>query len=210
MHQQPRDPFQPADPYQRQGLGAQYQEPAAPPPGTSPYAYQPPPQQPGQRRRWPYILLVVAAAVISFATGESAGKSGQPAAPSPGASATPAATAQPAARTSYAAPSKAAAPPPARPHVIARFTGSGIENTSQFTIGGSGNWELRWSYNCSSLGSSGNFIVGEDNNNDLSGASVNELGPAGHGVTHVYSDAGRHYLSVNSECSWKMTAVSQP
>ena len=94
--------------------------------------------------------------------------------------------------------------------VLARFHGSGIENTSRFTVPGSGNWELKWSYNCASTGGSGNFIVNEDNDNDLNGASVNELGPGGHGVTHVYGDAGSHYLSVNSECTWSMKAVSLP
>jgi hypothetical protein len=46
--------------------------------------------------------------------------------------------------------------------VIARFAGSGVENTAQFSVAGSGNWELRWSYNCASLGTSGNFIVNDD------------------------------------------------
>lgn len=97
--------------------------------------------------------------------------------------------------------------PSAVPKVIATFTGSGIENTAKFYISGSGNWVLKWSYDCSSLGMSGNFIVDEDGGNDFNGANVNELSAGGRGRTHVYSDAGSHYLSVNSECSWRVQVV---
>jgi hypothetical protein len=45
---------------------------------------------------------------------------------------------------------------------------------------------------------------------DTTGVTVNELGLQGHGVTHADNDAGRHYLVVNSECPWSLTAVAQP
>jgi hypothetical protein len=72
-------------------------------------------------------------------------------------------------------------------------------------VPGPGNWALKWSYNCASLGSQGSFMVTEDQA-DASGVTVNELGLQGHGLTHAYSDAGRHYLVVNSECSWTLAA----
>ena len=107
----------------------------------------------------------------------------------------------------------AAGPPPAasasasaKPHhlaVIARFSGSGIENTRRFTIGGNGNWKLKWSYDCASFGK-GNFAVLE---NGLGTVDVNELGLRGHGTTRGYGDAGQHYLQVNSECTWKMRVL---
>ena len=91
---------------------------------------------------------------------------------------------------------------------IARFHGSGIQSTARFRVGGSGDWRLKWSYNCASFGAQGNFQVDEDKRGaDFSGASVNELGRRGHGTTHVYSDKGAHFLEVNSECSWKMRVV---
>lgn len=226
MHQQPRGAFQPAAPYQQQVLSGQYQQPVAPPgaaphswPGGEPHYSQAPPQPPaGPRPKWQYILVIVIVAIVSFGAGEATGKTStaKAATSSPAASAAPAATAQPAAKSSPATSAKAAAAPkasapaPASRHVLARFSGSGIENTSQFTVSGSGNWELKWSYDCSSAGGSGNFIVGEDSDNDFNGANVNELGAGGHGVTHVYSDAGTHYLDVDSECNWEMTAVSEP
>jgi hypothetical protein len=137
---------------------ASYQPPAQNP---APVQQQRRPSRPGTKRRWPYVPGVVAIAVMSFAAGESAGRSGKTASPSAPASQ---AAAQPAAVASSAAtPAKAVA----RSRVLARFRGSGIENTSRFTVAGSGNWELRWSYNCASLGSSGNFIVSEDGGSDF-------------------------------------------
>jgi hypothetical protein len=67
---------------------------------------------------------------------------------------------------------------------------------------------LHWRYDCSAYGT-GNFIVSEDGGNDFSGASVSELGAGGHGVTHLYGDAGSHYLSIDSECSsWSVESLA--
>ena len=43
---------------------------------------------------------------------------------------------------------------------------------------------------------------------DTTGVTVNELGLQGRGVTRAYHDPGRHYLVVNSECPWSLTAVA--
>jgi hypothetical protein len=99
-------------------------------------------------------------------------------------------------------------PPPPKPKVIARFNGEGIQNTAPFTVPAS--WHLSWEYwGCD--GGSGNFIVDEDNTDgspDFNGVSVNELG-SGRGpvATDAYGDAGRHYFSVDSECSWSLAVV---
>ena len=139
------------------------------------------------------LLLIVIIAVAASGGGKTGG--------------TPAATSATTSPAAAATPAAAAAP---KPHVIARFAGSGIESTRQFTIGGAGSWVLRWSYNCAAFGQSGNFQVDEDKGGaDFNGANVNELGRHGHGLTHVYSDAGRHFLEVDSECSWRMRVVGQ-
>jgi hypothetical protein len=47
-----------------------------------------------------------------------------------------------------------------------------------------------------------------DGSPDLNGISVNELGSGGGPVaTYAYGDAGTHYFSVNSECSWSLAVV---
>jgi hypothetical protein len=94
-------------------------------------------------------------------------------------------------------------------HVIARFNGSGTQNTASFTTPDS--WALSWSYwGCTS--NPDNFIVTEYNSDgsiDLNGVSVNELG-AGRGpvATYAYGDAGTHYFSVDSGCSWSLVPVT--
>jgi hypothetical protein len=99
--------------------------------------------------------------------------------------------------------------PPPKPKVVARFNGSGIQNTHSFTVPDS--WHLSWEYwGCA--GGSGNFIVDQyntDGSPDANGASVNELG-SGRGpvATYIYGDAGRHYFSVDSECSWSLAVVT--
>jgi hypothetical protein len=142
-----------------------------------------PSQQPLAHRRWRYILLLIGVALISFVAGIAAGSAGQ-------------------AGSSTAAGSV--------PVVLATFTGSSSETTTRFTVPRSGDWELKWSYSCASLGGRGNFIVDEDHDSDLNGVTVNELGNGGNGVVRVHGDAGRHYLDVSSECDWSMSAVSQP
>lgn len=173
-----------------------------------PSQYQPYPPQPPMRSPRPnrvrngcliaagsvagfIVLLIIIGAVLS-ATSKPAhnGAASQPATSAgstPGTSAT--ATAKPAAAAK----------------VLATFSGTGIENTPKFTV--SGTWKLEWRYNCSAFGTEGNFAVVTDGGNDPSGAEVNELGNGGHGTTYAYDDSGRHYLAVDSECSWRVKVV---
>jgi hypothetical protein len=70
---------------------------------------------------------------------------------------------------------------------------------------------MAWSYNCSSFGMSGNFIVdinqpSGDLNSDL---GTNELGMGGSG-TEYYADTGTFSLSVSSECDWTITVSPNP
>jgi hypothetical protein len=103
-------------------------------------------------------------------------------------------------------------------HTVARFTGHGgtfpprPARTSRFTIRGTGNWVLRYSYDCSGQpGGKGNFIVDEDAmyNDNLSAVAINRLGSGGHGSWHVHGDAGRHYLEILTECPYKITVVQK-
>ena len=110
--------------------------------------------------------------------------------------------------TTAASPSPSSAGRSGPLGLVATFSGKGIENTPKFTVGR--DWKLEWSYNCSSFGLKGNFIVFEDGGRDLSGVRVNELGKGGHSTTYAYNDAGRHYLAVDSECAWKAKVIGTP
>jgi hypothetical protein len=125
-------------------------------------------------------------------------------APPPSSSA-PQAETTPGARSASSPP---ASSQPAGAQVIARFNGSGIQNTASFTV--PDDWHLSWEYwGCS--GGTGNFIVEEyntDGSTDVGGVTVNELGPGrGPVATYAYGDSGSHYFSVNSECSWSLAVV---
>ena len=178
-----------------------------------PEAYQALFQQAVRKPRWPYALLVVSVAFTGVVAGMLIGSrvhSRTPAAAAATSPATSPAAVSSAASAAAGTPSGTASPPAAGgPGVLARFSGSGAKTTRRFTVPGSGNWELKWSYDCASLGSKGHFAVTEDQAG-TTGVTVNERGLHGRGVTHAYGDAGRHYLVVNSGCAWRLTAVGQP
>lgn len=80
--------------------------------------------------------------------------------------------------------------------------GSGQDRTRPFHVAGS--WHLKWSYDCSNFGQTGNFQIyvqtstGADAYPD---DGPNKLGRSGHGKT--YEPVGGHYyLDINSECKW--------
>lgn len=182
--------YPPTDPIQA------YQAPEGWPPPQPGYQMPPPPQP---RRRRPVLRAILAGVGVLAALGIISAVLGSGAKP---------ARHHAAATPSPAASSQAAAA--AHPVVLARFHGTGDQSTPKFRIRGSGDWTLRWSYNCKAFGDKGNFIVDEDKGGaDFNGASVNELGRHGHGATHVYSDAGSHFLEVSSECAWTLRVVGQ-
>ncbi|MGH3206859.1 MAG: hypothetical protein ACRDNO_03780, partial [Trebonia sp.] len=113
----------------------------------------------------------------------------------------------PAVGQSQAAAPASSAPAVAAVKTVATFSGSGIKNTPRFTV--SSTWKLAYTYDCSAMDGTGNFIVDEDGGADLNGATVDELGAGGSSSTMVYGDAGTHYLQVNSECSWTVKVIDE-
>ena len=205
------------------------------PPQYQPPQYQPPqtpPRQPPARATRRRVIIsgtiTAGALIIGIIIGSAAasGKTTAAAAPAPAVTVT--VTAQAAAH-SKAAPAKSApaksapaksapaksAPAKSAPSAspapatttVATFSGSGIQSTPRFTV--TNTWKLDYTYDCSSFGGSGNFIVDEDGGNDFDGASVNALGAGGSSSTWVYDDAGTHYLAVNSECSWTVKIIDE-
>lgn len=210
MSQQP--PWGPQGP----GNPGQYPPPNQPPPGQPPYSGQP--WQPGwgpqplpPRKNWflrhkvlTAVLGVIALfVIIGIAAGVSGGGSSQSSAtsaPSPTA-AISAMSAAPQAPS----PSKTTAAPSA--HTVAKFSGSGQENTPRFTV--TDTWKLDYSFSCADFGSRGNFQVYEDGGDDFN-LSVNDLATSKTSSTWAYNDGGTHYLQINSECSWNVKVVDEP
>jgi len=106
------------------------------------------------------------------------------------------------------------------PQVLVNQSGSGAADLPVFTVpSNSQGWTLAWSYNCSSYGRQGNFIIsiyvsnGGDPYNqgslDTYDPGVNELGSSGNNI-ESYTDAGTFALKVNSECSWTVKVAFTP
>jgi hypothetical protein len=103
--------------------------------------------------------------------------------------------------------------PGARPHVLIRFSGSGILNSAPFRVTTS-TVKVRFTYNCASQGT-GNFIADMETGNQASLGSddqsiANALGSGGTQHTTLYpTNVGSMYhIEVNSECSWSLVVKS--
>jgi len=189
--------YDPRQHEQRMAGGPQY-----PPPGYGqhPYGAQQPPVAPQRRRSWPRrhpVLSVLIGIVTLIVIGIAASAGSNPGSTGAG--------------TAVADSSGTAASTPAatavKPHTVATFTGSGIENTSRFTV--TSTWKLSYSFDCSSFGSAGNFAVDEDGGSDFNGVSVDDLATSKTGSSWAYSDAGTHYLEIDSECDWHVTITDE-
>lgn len=82
--------------------------------------------------------------------------------------------------------------------VVLSLSGSGEQTTQDFTTGS--DWGVSYSYDCSSFGMQGNFVVSDERGVPL----ANTLGTSGSATTYEHGDPGRHYLEVDSECSWTL------
>ena len=93
---------------------------------------------------------------------------------------------------------------PASTQTLLDITGSGSKSTAKFTA--ASDWDLNWSYDCSNFGEQGNFIVSiynGDSTMSFENTGVNQLGKSDASVEH-YHTGGTFYLTVNSECKWKI------
>ena len=151
------------------------------------------------KRWWFWLGVVIVLFIIIGASGSSSSK---PSASVPAPAETGSTVAAPEQKTAAAAP----APVPTAPQTLLKLSGSGTKSTQKFTAGG--DWDLNWSYDCSSFGYKGNFqvfVYNSDGSISFSNSGVNQLGMSDSGVEHYHS-GGTFYLEVNSECSWKLDA----
>ena len=90
------------------------------------------------------------------------------------------------------------------------MSGSGQYQTARYTVGGSGDYDIDWTYNVGNDGPQVNFQIYGDGGSDFSVTDPNQLGSGGSGVIHVYNDSGAHYLQINSEGGWTVKVVTTP
>ena len=94
--------------------------------------------------------------------------------------------------------------PAPQPITLLSITGSGSKSTQTFTVP-TNSWQLEYTYDCSSFGTSGNFqvmVYNSDGSMSFDNSPVNELGRSGADTQYYHVGEGSYYLEVNSECSW--------
>jgi hypothetical protein len=94
--------------------------------------------------------------------------------------------------------------PNTAPQTLLDLQGSGSKTTQKFTA--RGDWDLAWTYDCSSFGAQGNFVVmvyNGDGSMSFQNSALNQIGTKGSDVQH-YHTGGTFYLDINSECSWSL------
>lgn len=97
-------------------------------------------------------------------------------------------------------------PTSVRDKVLRSYYGSGPGQRGPFRVGQPGMWGLSWIFSCG-RNQAGQFaVIGYSTliGNDISAAAS---GPSGRGVTWTSRDPGRHVLTVNSRCQWKIMVV---
>ena len=103
---------------------------------------------------------------------------------------------------------------PAAPQVLLVMSGSGIRNSAPFLVSTS-QVTVTYTFDCSAVGGSGNFIADLNYGNQASLNSdsqsiANDLAASGGQTTTVYpQDPGQqYYVAVNSECNWTVKVVA--
>jgi hypothetical protein len=96
------------------------------------------------------------------------------------------------------------------PTTLLDISGNDRQQTQQFTVPSGSHWSLAYSYDCSGFGLFGNFIVGIYSSNGrrrIRDQGAKALGVGGLKVQH-YNDSGTFHLTINSECSWTVKALT--
>jgi hypothetical protein len=106
-------------------------------------------------------------------------------------------------------PGRGASSAPADRRVLATFSGTGNQTTSDFTVAAHSRWELQWSYRCAARSPLGHLVIREGNAGG-NGVSVDAAGATGHGSAWTYSDVSAHYLVVITNCGWTVQLIGRP
>ncbi len=190
-----------------------------PPPGQPPYGggfppgpggnpYGVPPQPPKKKRHivrnvfiglGAFILILIIAGVAGGKNSTGSSSSGNVSSPAAGE------TASSPAAAAAEQPSAAPSPSPSASfaaQTLLTVSGSGQYTTQKYTVGGSGDYDIYWTYGEGAMGSRVNFTISGDGGSDFNVNNPNQLGTGGSGVVHVYSDSGAHYLEIGSEGNW--------
>jgi hypothetical protein len=162
------------------------------------------------------VVLLIALSAIASAT-QSGGGGGTAATiaattSEPKATATPTVTPTTTATptvtpTAMATPKPVATPKPAAaaPAAVMQMAGNGTKASTPFDA--NKDWTIKYGYDCSGFGGSGNFQIYLYQGTSLVDIPVNELAASGQSSTQVYDHGSGLHLEINSECSWNVAAI---
>ncbi|HWA89697.1 MAG TPA: hypothetical protein VG889_06650 [Rhizomicrobium sp.] len=100
----------------------------------------------------------------------------------------------------------AATQPLPGPKVLLDIRGAGTKSTERFATTGS-DWDLHWSYDCTGIGMTSNFIVRVVGDDGPTTMGVNQYGGGGEEDTDHFHQGGTFYLEVASGCRWHIVAT---
>jgi hypothetical protein len=181
---------------------------------TPPLAPRPPKKHTGWKIAGGVVGAIVVISVISAVAGGGKGDDDKTAVTAPTSAAATtqqdaAPAAEPTTKVAAAPAPRTTAPKPKpkpKPKTVLSESGHGIKTTKRFTV--HGDWDLHYTYSCTSFGMKGNFII-TTGGTDFPMPLANELGMKGTETTHQH-DGGTLYLDVNSECSWTIKVIDIP
>lgn len=113
----------------------------------------------------------------------------------------------PAATASAASPTASApqtSPPTAVPFDL---SGTGDRDLTFQSVGA---WNIRWSFDCASLGKTGEFTLRVDGAKGSTHQVGSGSGMQGNGTVSNRSEDGSFTLSIRSDCQWHITASDNP
>ena len=95
---------------------------------------------------------------------------------------------------------------------IARYSGSGNQNTGTFEAPASGDYVVKWTYsgNFDSFGQGSNFIMSNTDQSAESMGLPNDIGGSGSGSTEVTGASGPESFNVEASGYWTVTVISAP
>jgi hypothetical protein len=174
-------------------------------PAPPPVPFAPPRQPKRGIPTWVWIVgaIIVIVVIVSAISSSSGNNDSAVTAPSPAAPDSTEPTTAPSSDAT-AEPSKAATPV-----VLLDTSGSGAQTTAKFTTG-TDDWDLAYTYDCTQFGGTGNFIVDiyqSDGTPSFDNNGANELGAGAIRLQHFHT-GGTFYLTINSECTWHVKALT--
>jgi hypothetical protein len=99
---------------------------------------------------------------------------------------------------------------PAEYRVLAAFSGHGDRKTAEFSVKGSRQWQLRWTYRCAPKAAAAQFTLLRADmgpGHPTIRRTTEDFARRGRGSEWLRATGHHHYLEVISACSWRVKVL---